>query len=63
MENIIVGITGASGVIYGQRLLQILCRREYNIHLSISDAAALVIKHELGVDLYDSYPNLVLFLG
>lgn len=63
MENIIVGITGASGVIYGQRLLQVLCRREYNIHLLISDAAALVIKHELGVDLNHNYPNLVQFLG
>ncbi|MFN3530896.1 MAG: UbiX family flavin prenyltransferase [Candidatus Brocadia sp.] len=63
MENIIVGITGASGVIYGQRLLQILCRKEYNIHLSISDAAALVIKHELGVDLDRNRPDLVQFLG
>lgn len=63
MENIIVGITGASGVIYGQRLLQILCRKRYNIHLSISDASVLVIKHELGVDLDRNHPDLVQFLG
>ncbi|MCF6154275.1 MAG: UbiX family flavin prenyltransferase [Candidatus Brocadia sp.] len=63
MENIIVGITGASGVIYGQRLIQILCRKECNIHLSISDAAALVIKHELGVDLDRNHPDLVQLLG
>ncbi len=63
MENLIVGITGASGVIYAQRLLQILCRKEFNIHLSISDAAALVIRHELGIDLNHNHPNLVQFLG
>ncbi len=63
MENIIVGITGASGAVYAQRLLQILCRMEYNIHLVISDAAALIIKHELGIDLNHKQPNLVDFLG
>src|SRR3972149_1662325 len=63
MENIIVGITGASGVIYAQRLLQVLCRKEYNIHLSISEAAFLVIKHELGIDLNRSQSNIGEFLG
>ena len=63
MENIIVGITGASGVVYAQRLLQVLCRKEYNIHLSISDAAFLVIKHELGIDLNREQPNIGKFLG
>lgn len=63
VENIIVGITGASGVIYGQRLLHILCRKEYNIHLLISDAAALIIKHELGIDLDRSHPDIMQFLG
>lgn len=63
MENIIVGITGASGVIYGQRFLQILSRKNYNIHLLISDAAALVIQHELGVNLDRNRPDIVHFLG
>lgn len=63
MENVIVGITGASGVIYAQRLLQVFCRKEFNIHLVISDAAVLVIKHELGVDLHYKQPNLAEFLG
>jgi len=63
VENLIVGITGASGVVYAQRLLQVLCRKEYNIHLSISDAAFLVIKHELGIDLNRSQSNIVEFLG
>lgn len=63
VENIVVGITGASGAIYAQRLLQILCKMEYNLHVSISDAAALVIKHELGIDVKCDYPNPTQFLG
>ncbi len=58
MENIIVGITGASGAAYGRRLLQILCRKGYNVHLVVSDAGALVIKHELGIDFNRQRPNL-----
>ena len=63
MENMVVGITGASGVVYAQRLLSILCRKEYNIHLLISDAAALVIKQELEIHINYNQPNLVEFLG
>ena len=63
MENIIIGITGASGVIYAQRLLHYLVRQEYNVHVSISGAAALVIKHELGIDLNRHKPNFTEFLG
>lgn len=63
VENIVIGITGASGAIYAQRFLQILCRKEYNIHLSISNAASLVIKHELGIDLHGNHPDLAPFLG
>ncbi|MCF6158161.1 MAG: UbiX family flavin prenyltransferase [wastewater metagenome] len=63
MDNIIVGITGASGVIYAQRLLQILNMQKYNIHLSVSDAGAMIIKHELGTDFNSYQPNLTDFLG
>jgi len=51
MENIIIGITGASGVIYGQRLLQALSDKSYSIHLSISNAAIKVIESELNLSL------------
>lgn len=63
MENIIVGITGASGVVYAQRLVQILSKREYHIHLVVSDAAAITVKHELGIDLNGNQINLMDFLG
>jgi len=51
MENIIVGITGASGVVYGQRLLQALSDKSYSIHLSVSEAALQVIENELNLTL------------
>ncbi len=51
MKNIIVGITGASGVVYGQRLLQALSDKSYSIHLSVSDAAIQVIESELNLTL------------
>ena len=63
MESIIVGVTGASGVVYAQRLLRFLCKREYNIHLAISDAAFLVIRHELSIDLDRHQPDFREFLG
>ncbi|MCL6472360.1 MAG: UbiX family flavin prenyltransferase [Firmicutes bacterium] len=43
-----VAITGASGSIYGKRLLQVLLEQDYNVSLIISEPGKLVIKHELG---------------
>ncbi|BEQ13585.1 UbiX family flavin prenyltransferase [Desulfoferula mesophila] len=40
-KPIIVGITGASGVIYGVRLLEVLKQLGYETHLIMSDAARL----------------------
>ncbi|MGR3320116.1 MAG: UbiX family flavin prenyltransferase [Candidatus Anammoxibacter sp.] len=50
-KNIIVAITGASGVIYAQRLLQVLSSKNIDVHLVISEAAIEVIHHELGIKL------------
>jgi 4-hydroxy-3-polyprenylbenzoate decarboxylase len=58
-RKIIIGISGASGTIYGVRLLEIL--RDYNeveTHLVISDIAKEIIKHEDGRD-----PDAVLELA
>lgn len=43
--RIVVGVTGGSGVVIAQRLLQNLVRHE--VHLIVSDAAEQVIAHEL----------------
>ncbi|HMP78777.1 MAG TPA: UbiX family flavin prenyltransferase [Pirellulaceae bacterium] len=48
---VIVAITGASGAIYGQRLVEILLTLRVPVHLSISESARHVFQHELGLDL------------
>jgi len=45
-DRLIVGISGASGVIYGIRLLQILQPMQIETHLVLSRAAALTITYE-----------------
>jgi polyprenyl P-hydroxybenzoate/phenylacrylic acid decarboxylase-like protein len=47
-QRLIVGITGASGAVYGVRLLQALrAQRGWESHLVLSDAGALNCWHEL----------------
>jgi 4-hydroxy-3-polyprenylbenzoate decarboxylase len=48
---IVLAITGASGVVYGQRLLEVLLESDIGVHLTISDSARVVTKHELGLDI------------
>lgn len=45
--RLIVAITGASGVIYGKRLLEVLKEKKVETHLIVSKAAEKVIEHEL----------------
>ena len=49
-KRIILGMTGATGAIYGKRILEVL-RDDggYETHLVVSDAGALNIQYELGV--------------
>ena len=62
MENIIVGITGASGVVYGQRLLQALSDKSYPVHLIVSEAAIQVIECELNLTLDMNEFNISKFI-
>jgi flavin prenyltransferase len=45
---IVIGISGASGAIYGVRMLEALAARQISAHLIISKSAALTLKEELG---------------
>jgi len=45
-----IGMTGASGAVYGVELVRALLEREYEVHLVISDAGWRVLKDELGWD-------------
>lgn len=62
-EGLIVALTGASGMPYARRLLQILCEKGIQVHLSISEAAFLVIREELGLKLDINNPDLEALVG
>lgn len=47
-ERWIVGITGASGAIYGVKLCEFLLAHGYHLHLIITDAGWRVLEQELG---------------
>lgn len=53
MSDYVVGITGASGSIYGVRLIQELCLRKFNVHVVITSAGKQVMKEELGVSGFE----------
>ncbi len=46
---VVLAITGASGVVYGQRLLEVLIAAGIEVHLTISVSARLILDHELGI--------------
>ncbi|AKJ31291.1 UbiX family flavin prenyltransferase [Caldimonas brevitalea] len=48
--RLVVGITGATGAIYGVRLLQRLRQLEVETHLVVTPAGVLNVHHELGLD-------------
>lgn len=51
MARYLVAITGASGVIYGVRLVNWLLTHEHEVHLIISEPGQLVLKDEMGWNL------------
>ncbi|NPA12492.1 MAG: UbiX family flavin prenyltransferase [Aquificae bacterium] len=57
MERIVLCITGASGVIYGVRLLQELTKRLF-VHLVVSDNGFKVIQEEIGITKEDFLKSL-----
>ncbi|MBI5882323.1 MAG: UbiX family flavin prenyltransferase [Elusimicrobia bacterium] len=48
MSRFVVGISGASGVVIGLRLIEELSARNHEVHALVTDAAVSVIKHEVG---------------
>jgi 4-hydroxy-3-polyprenylbenzoate decarboxylase len=57
MKPYIVAITGASGVIYGVRLVQVLAEQSIPVELVISDTAKIVAREEMGIDLAGTVPQ------
>ncbi len=52
-QKLIVGITGASGAIYGVRLLQACKMADVETHLVISKAAEITLVHETKISVSD----------
>lgn len=53
MRRIIVGITGASGAIYGVKLVETLSAAGLEVHLIVSASGAEVLGHEVGLAVED----------
>jgi len=48
-KNVVLAISGASGAVYAVRLLEVLIAAGYDVYLSISPGAQLVLKQELNL--------------
>jgi 4-hydroxy-3-polyprenylbenzoate decarboxylase len=51
VKTVTVGMTGASGAIYGLRLLKYLCAANHQLYLLVSDAAKIVLDQEEDLEL------------
>ena len=50
-RSIVLAMTGASGVVYAVRLLQVLLEADEHVHLVISPSASAILKQELGLEV------------
>jgi 4-hydroxy-3-polyprenylbenzoate decarboxylase len=50
-KRIVIGISGASGVIYGVKMLSLLREMDYETHLVISEAGKINIQIETGLEI------------
>ena len=58
MSDYVVGITGASGSIYGIRLIQELGRKKHTVNVVITSAGKQVMNEELGVAGFEQMEKL-----
>lgn len=59
MRAFVIGITGATGAIYGIRLIEEFVHRDYQVYLTITLAGIEVVEKELGIYLKEDDPNQV----
>jgi 4-hydroxy-3-polyprenylbenzoate decarboxylase len=52
-QRLIIGISGASGVVYGIRLLELLQQTDIETHLVVSQAAAMTLRYESDLTLQE----------
>ncbi len=58
MKNIIVGITGASGAIIGERLVRSLIETGNQVHVILSPSGVEVFREELGIKLGSDHAQI-----
>ena len=63
MSDYVVGITGASGSIYGIRLIQQLALKKHTVNVVVTSAGKMVMKEELGVSGLEKMDKLGLSKG
>jgi 4-hydroxy-3-polyprenylbenzoate decarboxylase len=57
MSDFAVSITGASGAVYGVRLVQALAAAGHGVHLVVSEGGARVLRHECGISVDPKRPD------
>ena len=62
-DRVVVAVTGASGIQYAQRLLQVLGKQGLETHIVFSDAAFDVWRAELDIPCDTKKPDLQAFAG
>jgi 4-hydroxy-3-polyprenylbenzoate decarboxylase len=50
-DDLVLGVTGASGAVYARRLLDVWTAAGRNVYLTITPSGAEVIRHELGAKI------------
>ena len=61
LKKVVLCITGASGAIYGYRLLQVLSYMNFHIDLVVSSSGWIVLKEELDItkeDILKEFPSV-----
>ncbi len=58
MSDFVIGITGASGSIYGIRLIQELGKRKHTVNVVITSAGKQVMNEELGLSGFEQMDKL-----
>jgi flavin prenyltransferase len=58
LSNYVAGITGASGSIYGVRLIRELAKKKHRVDVVVTSAGKMVMKEELGVSGFEEMEKL-----
>jgi 4-hydroxy-3-polyprenylbenzoate decarboxylase len=58
MDRVFVGMTGASGAVYGRTLVNTLVGAGIDVSFSLSESAAKVLRYEMGLQVDPDDPDL-----